>query len=122
MSMWSMKMAPCYIIRRSDKVGNPVENTVVKGLVQQLAEGEHPKDAVVTYDFNGVEKYAGYSIIGNNNIVVVSADEDDALTGINTTTRTAIGILIVLIILASIAALIFGRKAGKATCDLKRYY
>ena len=70
-----------------DKVGNPVENTVVKGLVQQLAEGEHPKDAVVTYDFNGVEKYAGYSIIGNNNIVVVSADEDDALTGINTTTR-----------------------------------
>ena len=88
-----------------DKVGNPVENTVVKGLVQQLAEGEHPKDAVVTYDFNGVEKYAGYSIIGNNNIVVVSADEDDALTGINTTTRTAIGILIVLIILASIVTL-----------------
>ena len=38
-----------------DKVGNPVENTVVKGLVQQLAEGEHPKDAVVTYDFNGVK-------------------------------------------------------------------
>ena len=95
-----------------DKVGNPVENTVVKGLVQQLAEGEHPKDAVVTYDFNGVEKYAGYSIIGNNNIVVVSADEDDALTGINTTTRTAIGILIVLIILASIAALIFVTLSG----------
>ena len=101
-----------------DKVGNPVENTVVKGLVQQLAEGEHPKDAVVTYDFNGVEKYAGYSIIGNNNIVVVSADEDDALTGINTTTRTAIGILIVLIILASIAALIFGRRLVKPLVTL----
>lgn len=101
-----------------DKVGNQVENTVVKGLVQQLAEGEHPKDAVVTYDFNGVEKYAGYSIIGNNNIVVVSADEDDALTGINTTTRTAIGILIVLIILASIAALIFGRRLVKPLVTL----
>jgi hypothetical protein len=37
----------------ADKIGQPVENTVVKEVVSQLASGTVPEDAVVEYEFNG---------------------------------------------------------------------
>lgn len=62
-----------------DKVGSAVENSVVKGLVADLQAGQHPQDAVVSYDFNGAIKYAGYSILSDNSILVITADESEAL-------------------------------------------
>ena len=38
----------------ADKIGQPVENTVVKEVVSQLASGTVPEDAVVEYEFNGL--------------------------------------------------------------------
>lgn len=63
----------------ADKIGQPVENSVVKGVVDELASGKIPADAVVKYDFNGSEKFAAYALTNQNQIVVVTAD----LTEIN---------------------------------------
>ena len=45
-----------------DKIGKPVENEVVTGLISEIKSGRHPEDAVVSYDFRGVTKFAGYYV------------------------------------------------------------
>lgn len=62
-----------------EKVGNPVENEVVTGLVKDIQSGKHPEDAVVEYMFKGTMKYASYHVLSNNSILVVTADESEIL-------------------------------------------
>ena len=40
--MWFKMMAQCFIILTKEKVGQPVENAVIKGVVQQLQDGKKP--------------------------------------------------------------------------------
>ena len=103
-----------------EKVGQPVENEVVKGLVAQLANGQKPEPDVTSYEFKGVVKYAAYEIIDNNNIVVVSADEADALAGIKRVTNISIFLEIVIAILAAVIAFIFGKRLAKPLVDLSK--
>ena len=103
-----------------EKVGQPVENEVVKGLVAQLANGQKPETDVTSYEFKGVVKYAAYEIIDNNNIVVVSADEADALAGIKRVTNISIFLEIVIAILAAVIAFIFGKRLAKPLVDLSK--
>ena len=103
-----------------EKVGQPVENEVVKGLVAQLANGQKPESDVTSYEFKGVVKYAAYEIIDNNNIVVVSADEADALAGIKRVTNISIILEIVIAILAAVIAFIFGKRLAKPLIDLSK--
>lgn len=63
-----------------DKVGQPVENTVVKGVVEKLQAGTVPEPEVVSYEFKGAIKYAAYAITEQGNcILVISADEDEIM-------------------------------------------
>lgn len=101
-----------------EKVGQPVENEVVRGLVEQLHNGEHPENAVVEYKFNGTVKYAAYYIMSNNDIVVVSADEDDALSGINRITQIATSVLVGIVIIMCIVAYVIGKWIAKPLVKL----
>ena len=101
-----------------EKVGQPVENEVVRGLVEQLHSGEHPENAVVEYKFNGTVKYAAYYIMSNNDIVVVSADEDDALSGINRITQLATSVLVGIVIIMCIVAYVIGKWIAKPLVKL----
>ena len=101
-----------------EKVGQPVENEVVRGLVEQLHNGEHPENAVVEYKFNGTVKYAAYYIMSNNDIVVVSADEDDALSGINRITQLATSVLVGIVIIMCIVAYVIGKWIAKPLVKL----
>ena len=103
-----------------DKVGNPVENVVVKGLVADIQAGKHPEMDTTTYEFNGVMKYAGYDVLSNNNILVITVDEDDAFETINRTTSMAIAILIVILLSSIIMAYFFGKKLAKPLVDLSK--
>ena len=63
-----------------DKVGQPVENAVVKGVVEKLQAGTVPEPEVVSYEFKGAIKYAAYAITEKGNcILVISADEDEIM-------------------------------------------
>ena len=93
-----------------EKVGQPVENAVIKGVVQQLQDGKKPGTAVVEYDFNGTTKYSAYTILNNENILVLTADESEALAGITTVTGVAVGIIAIVVLIAIIISFIMGRR------------
>ena len=73
-----------------DKVGQPVENEVVKGLVAELE-----------------------AITPHNCIVVVSADESDALAGIHKATGVASGVAVFMVIAAAVIAVIISRGIAR---------
>lgn len=93
-----------------EKVGQPVENAVIKGVVQQLQDGKKPGTTVVEYDFNGTTKYSAYTILNNENILVLTADESEALAGITTVTGVAVGIIAIIVLIAIIISFIMGRR------------
>lgn len=67
----------------ADKIGKPVENSVVADVVEQLKAGKIPANDVVFYDYNGSRKYAAYALTADNRIVVLSADQSDVLGAYN---------------------------------------
>lgn len=83
----------CYIVDNNgtmvyhptaEKIGQPVENAVITGVVSKLKNGENVETAVVGYEFNGVTKYAGYCVNKTEDyIIVVTADESDILSPIS---------------------------------------
>lgn len=93
-----------------EKVGHPVENAVIKGVVKQLQDGKKPGTTVVEYDFNGTTKYSAYTILNNENILVLTADESEALAGITTVTGVAVGIIAIVVLIAIIISFIMGRR------------
>lgn len=93
-----------------EKVGQPVENAVIKGVVNQLQNGKKPGTTVVEYDFNGTTKYSAYTILNNENILVLTADESEALAGITTVTGVAVGIIAIVVLIAIIISFIMGRR------------
>ena len=93
-----------------EKVGQPVENAVIKGVVNQLKDGKKPGTTVVEYDFNGTTKYSAYTILNNENILVLTADESEALSGITTVTGVAVGISAIVVLIAIIISFIMGRR------------
>lgn len=93
-----------------EKVGQPVENAVIKGVVQQLQDGKKPGTTVVEYVFDGTTKYSAYTILNNENILVLTADESEALAGITVVTGVAVGISAIVVLLAIIICFILGRR------------
>lgn len=86
----------------AEKIGKSVENTVIKDVVSELKNGQKPENKVVTYDFNGVNKYAAYNISKDQSkIVVISADESEVLQPVNNMMKLAVFALIVVVVIVS---------------------
>ena len=67
-----------------DKIGKPVENEVILGVVEQLKDTTTLEPQAVKYPFKGKNKYAGYYVGKEGNfILVVSANEEDTMGIIN---------------------------------------
>ena len=98
----------------SSKIGNPVENDAVKGLVAKLAAGQHPSPDCITYEYKGAEKYAAY-YVGNNDyyIAVLTADASDVLSGINSTKKLTIIICICCVVFFMALALLVERLISR---------
>ena len=89
-----------------EKIGQPVENAVVKDLVAKMKKGERPESKVVEYEFKGVIKYASYYIDkGASSVLVVCADEDDILAPLTRVTNISIAAFVGVIILIMIVTL-----------------
>ena len=86
----------------AEKIGKSVENAVIKDVVSELKNGQKPDNKVVTYDFNGVNKYAAYNISKDQSkIVVISADESEVLQPVNNMMKLAVFALIVVVVIVS---------------------
>lgn len=100
------------------KIGNPVENAAVKGLLEKLAAGEHPDPACIEYEYKGANKFAAYYIgNGEHYIAVLTADEDDVMTGIDDVTNKTIIISIISVVIFALLSLII---AGKVASPLTK--
>lgn len=66
-----------------EKIGNPVENAAVKGIVADLAAGKSVPNGSCTYEYKGAYKVAGYAFTSAGNIVIVTADRDVMMAGVD---------------------------------------
>lgn len=93
-----------------DKIGQPVENNVVTGLVAQIQGGTIPEPNVIEYDFKGVSKYASYYVAGEGEmILIITADEEEVLRYVPILNRKvilgglfALGISVIVLLISSI--------------------
>lgn len=89
------------------KVGQLVENSVVKDLVKQIGSGIVPDPAVVEYDFQGEVKYAGYKVLSDKSILVVTADEKEILSELDKVKNLGIKAAVAVVVVCSAIGLVF---------------
>lgn len=89
------------------KVGKPVENAVVSGLVKDIQAGKTPADDFTSYEYKGAMKYAAYNILSDKSILVVTADEDVVLSYKSSITSTTGIILAINLIMFTIIGFVF---------------
>lgn len=86
----------------ASKIGQPVENDVVKGLVLQIEVGVIPEPAVIDYTYKGTRKLASYYVNAEGNyILVITADRSNIYQPIKDVGAKCIaeGIILYLILL-----------------------
>ena len=97
-----------------EKVGNQVENEAVKGLVAQIQAGNHPEPGVIEYEYKGAYKYAAYFVDKDNlAILVITADEDDAMARINAVSRQAYILAVIILAIAVVGAIVLSGMIAK---------
>lgn len=75
----------------AEKIGQPVENEVISGVVEQLKGGTIPEPEEVTYKYKGEDKFAGYYVGKQGNfILVVTAGEGDTIGMVKVVLRRTI--------------------------------
>lgn len=93
----------------AEKIGQEVENSVIKGVVAELNAGKTPKNAVVEYDYNGEIKYAGYALTSNNEIVVITADKNEITDPLKDMIIGMLEVAIVILIISLAAGYIMSK-------------
>lgn len=94
--------------KTKDKVGQPVENEVVTGLVKEIQAGKKPQPGVTEYLFKGVMKYASYDVLEDLSILVITADETDALAAVSDARNYAIIAIVIAVVAFGVIGVIFG--------------
>lgn len=88
-----------------EKIGQSVENEAVKQILAEMDRGIVPEPDVITYNFKGVLKYAAFMVLDNQCILVMTADENDILSGVTEIRQWLIGGSVGLVILGMILSL-----------------
>ena len=101
-----------------EKIGQPVENAVVKDLVEKLKTGDMPDPACVIYDYKGAKKLASYCLTYNKCILVVTADYDDIMSPVNSARNMAIIVCVLLLLACSVAAFFVAQMIVKPLMKL----
>ncbi|MCH5267284.1 MAG: methyl-accepting chemotaxis protein [Lachnospiraceae bacterium] len=90
-----------------EKVGQPVENAVVLGVVDDIRKGKRDEPQVVEYEYKGEKKYAAYYVTKMEpTILVVTTDEAEIMAPIQKVIRTSIIAFVVIVIVFGILAMI----------------
>lgn len=94
------------------KIGQPVENAVVSGLVSDIQSGaKNITPQVVDYEFKGVIKYAAYYVNENSDyIITVSADEDEVMRPITRIMQISIAVALFIVLLCSVIGYLLARR------------
>lgn len=92
----------------AEKIGQPVENAAVKQILGELSKGNKLTPDVIVYDFKGVTKNASYYIGEDSSyIVIVTADQDEALNSVNEMTVNSVMSGVVALVICGLIGLFF---------------
>jgi methyl-accepting chemotaxis protein len=99
----------------SEKIGQPVANSVIQGLCDSVAAGKSfERDDYVEYVFNGSTKMAAYSVVADDNLVlVISADKSDITSSISSVMRKTYFITLIVTVIAMIVVIVINNKIMK---------
>lgn len=93
----------------ADKIGKPVENSVILNVVSELQAGKTPESRTVLYEFKDTMKYAAYALTDQKQIVVATADQSELLAPVSNMIRETGGLSIILLVLCIVSAYIMSR-------------
>lgn len=93
----------------AEKIGQPVENEAVKKVVAEVEAGKTPEPEVVSYMFDGTQKYAACYVSENGFIFVMTADDTDLLKAANKLQARGLGTAVVVLIFGVFVAWICAR-------------
>ena len=101
-----------------EKIGQPVENAAVKGIVADLQAGKEVPNGSCAYEYKGAYKVAGYAFTKAGNIVIVTADKDVMMSGVNRMKTALIIMGIICLVVAVILVAFFTLFMLKALDEL----
>lgn len=94
----------------AEKIGQPVENETVKKIIAEVEAGKTPEPEVVSYMFDGTQKYAACYVSENGFIFVMTADDTDLLKATNKLQARGLGTAVVVLIFGVFVAWICARR------------
>lgn len=96
----------------AEKIGEPVSNEVILGLCEKVGSGEKfDKKAYVEYEFKGETKMAAYSVVADDNcVLVISADKSDISSAVGRIMGKTFCIVLVCTVVLVILALVITIK------------
>lgn len=104
----------------TSKIGKPVENTVIKDVVNKIKNGESIKSQTIEYVFNGEKKLSYYGEISSTHwTMVISVDKDDVTKSIDNLIFLILGISLLATILAGIIGIILSKTITNPISKLK---
>lgn len=69
---------------KSERIGQPIENTAVQGIVAEIGSGFYRAPEVIEYLFKGERKFAAFHVSDvDHSILVITLDKDDILDTIS---------------------------------------
>lgn len=98
----------------AEKIGKPVENAAVKGIVADLEAGKKVENGAVIYEYKGEDKLAGYAFTSNGNIIVVTADYKTFIKPITKQRDTLIIIGVAMLVIFGALGVVFVSGMMKA--------
>ncbi|MDE6845178.1 MAG: methyl-accepting chemotaxis protein [Lachnospiraceae bacterium] len=107
---------------QSDLIGvsiDSLDNPPLNNVVSQVKSGKIPETEVVTYDHDGVSKYAAYYVDSTADFILgISADETDILADVSMMMKTCIVAAILTLAFCSILGYLIVRKTIKPIKDV----
>lgn len=107
----------------AEKIGKPVENAAVKGIVADIAAGKTIKPGSVVYEYKGENKIAGYCLTNQGNIIIVTADYKTFLKPVSNQKKELIRLGIAMAILNGVVGLVLVtlmmRPLGKVVPEIQ---
>lgn len=103
------------------KIGSPVSNSVILGLCDDVSSGKKfDKKDYVEYEFKGEIKMAAYSVVADDNyVLVISADKKDISNKVNGIFKKAFFITIVAVLIIVVFVTIVLKKLMKDLEEVK---
>jgi methyl-accepting chemotaxis protein len=99
-------------------IGTKVDIDEINTIISQSDNGTIPESKIVTYTYNGVRQYAGYSIDTDNNwALFIAADQSEVLSSLNSVASQSLFTSIILIVILAILAYLF---AGTITKSIQK--